>query len=74
MKTLSGTVLLLQKPNNNRDRRSAFIEYYNHVCAAYSIMKMSDPNFKLDGIAPRVEWAKPNVQVMYFVPLIFKIY
>ncbi|KAL3623419.1 hypothetical protein CASFOL_032235 [Castilleja foliolosa] len=51
-------VELLKDPqNSSRNRGYVFVEYYNHACAEYSRLKMSDPKFKLDDNAPTVSWA-----------------
>ncbi|KAL3646875.1 hypothetical protein CASFOL_009419 [Castilleja foliolosa] len=54
-------VELLKDPqNSSRNRGFAFVEYYNHACAEYSRLKMSNPEFKLDDNAPTVSWADPK--------------
>ncbi|GFQ06095.1 heterogeneous nuclear ribonucleoprotein q [Phtheirospermum japonicum] len=54
-------VELLKDPqNSSRNRGFAFVEYYNHACAEYSRVKMSNPKFKLDDNAPTVSWADPK--------------
>ncbi|KAL2345239.1 hypothetical protein Fmac_006524 [Flemingia macrophylla] len=55
------SVELLKDPQSSgRNRGFAFIEYYNHACAEYSRLKMSNSNFKLDSNAPTVSWADPR--------------
>ncbi|CAI9097719.1 OLC1v1034192C1 [Oldenlandia corymbosa var. corymbosa] len=57
---LTAIELLKDPHNSSRNRGFAFIEYYNHACAEYSREKMSDSNFKLDGLTPTVSWADPK--------------
>ncbi|XP_020114759.1 heterogeneous nuclear ribonucleoprotein Q isoform X2 [Ananas comosus] len=48
----------LQDPNRNRG--FLFVEYYNHACADYARLKMSSPDFKIEGTNLTVSWADPK--------------
>ncbi|XP_074582759.1 heterogeneous nuclear ribonucleoprotein Q [Curcuma longa] len=54
-------VEIFKDPQNpTRNRGFLFVEYYNHACAEYARLKMTTPNFKLDGTNPTVSWADPK--------------
>ncbi|XP_076928922.1 heterogeneous nuclear ribonucleoprotein Q-like isoform X1 [Bidens hawaiensis] len=58
----SEVIELIKDPQNpSRNRGFAFVEYYNNACADYSRLKLSSPNFKLDGNTPTVTWADPKI-------------
>ncbi|XP_047337784.1 heterogeneous nuclear ribonucleoprotein Q-like [Impatiens glandulifera] len=52
---------LIKDPQNpGRNRGFGFVEYYNTACADYSRLKMTSPDFKIEGNTPTVTWADPK--------------
>ncbi|KAJ4787419.1 RNA-binding protein 47 [Rhynchospora pubera] len=51
---------LMKDPLTKRSRGFAFVEYYNHACADYSLKKLSKSDFKLDTNSPTISWADPR--------------